>query len=102
HPATSTVCRPARAQRSVGTRPNRTVAAPHPARTAQATWLAGRNPARPPATIEPHTATPIAPPVARQVDAIAPATPASSRGSPARAVLVIGVLTSPEPAPNST
>jgi hypothetical protein len=72
---------------------------PQPATTAHAAWLACTKPAELPAMIAPVTATPTAAPVWRKVEAIAPATPAWSRGMPESAVLVIGALTRPAPAP---
>ncbi|MGO9972474.1 MAG: hypothetical protein ACLP01_06640 [Solirubrobacteraceae bacterium] len=74
---------------------------PQPATTAHAAWLARTKPAELPAMIAPVTATPTAAPIWRQVEAIAPATPAWSSGMPESAALVIGGLTRPEPAPKT-
>lgn len=72
---------------------------PQPTTNAHAAWPAPARPTEPEAMIAPVTATPTAAPACRQVEAIAPGTPARSRGRPESAVLVIGALTRPAPAP---
>jgi hypothetical protein len=64
------------AQRPVETMPRSMTITPQPATTAHAAWLACTKPAELTAMIAPVTATPT---VWRQVEAIAPATPAQSR-----------------------
>lgn len=54
------------------------------------------------ATIDPRIATPRVLPTWRPVEASAADTPARAGGRPVTAVLVIGVLTTPMPAPNNT
>jgi hypothetical protein len=85
----------------VETRPRSSARIPQPPRTAQAAWLELTNWGPVLVTMEPVTATPTATPNWRPVEAMAPATPGWSGGSPETAVLVMGGATRPAPAPNT-
>src|SRR5260370_23623103 len=95
------------AQRVVVTMPSASTPAPQPVTIHQPTWLAAARlvasgPCKREVTADPTTATPSDWPICRLVEATAAATPACDRGMPDTALLVIGVLTRPKPAPNST